>query len=299
MARSYPNVRIAIAAIVCAARVAGADPHSDTATKLFEEGRDLAKVANYPAACERFAKSYELEPAPGTAVNFADCQEHLGHLARAWQLFDTAANSSDRGANPVRAQYARDRANALLSRLGTIVVHGTGEFTRVTIGGRDVAPAAELREHVDPGDVDVVATSRERNFSSTVHAAAGATSTVDVPVPTHTRRAHAWVVGAVAAGGAGATALVLSGVFGLSAARYYNDAFTHGQCFYTSHGDECSPAGLATVDAAHERANIGTALFVGGAVLVGAGIVLYIEAPREHAIEIAPAAGGVTVSGRF
>src|SRR5664279_1330441 len=80
-----PQVRIALLAIVLSAGVASADSAKDRsarAAKLFEEGRDLARVANYQDACDHFAQSYELDPAAGTAVNFADCQEHLGHLAR-------------------------------------------------------------------------------------------------------------------------------------------------------------------------------------------------------------------------
>ena len=303
-------VRIAFLAVLCAAGVAAAEPAKDRAlaTKLFEEGRELSKVANYAEACDRFGRSYEIDPAPGTAVNYADCQEHLGHLARAWQLFDEAAARSDREANAVRAQYARDRASALMPRLGTLVVKIADtrlDQLTVTIGGRGVKPAAELHDHADPGDVEIVVAAPERRYATTAHAAAGATTAVDVPALGREAqgRRRSWVMAAYATGGAGVASLVISGVLGISAARYYNDAFTHGQCFYTPRGDECTPDGLATVAAAHSRANIGTGFFIGGVALVGTSVALWMFAPRGNAIEITPSVSpgtaGVSVAGRF
>ena len=301
-------MRIAFLAVLCASHLAVADTPKDRAAKLFEEGRELAKVASYAEACDRFAKSYELDPAPGTGVNFADCQEHLGHLARAWQLFDASAARADREQNAVRAQYARDRANALLPRLGTLVIKvGDHRFDRlnITIGDRSVMPAAEIHDRVEPGDVEIVVAAPEQRFVTTAHASAGVTTTVEVPMLglDAGHRRHSWVVAAAATGAAGVASLAISGVLGLSAARYYNDAFTHGQCFYTASGDQCTPAGLATVESAHTRANVGTAMFIGGLALVTTSVALYWFAPREHAVEVLPAVSStgasVSLSTRF
>ena len=307
-------MRIALLAIVLSAGVASADSAKDRsarAAKLFEEGRDLARVANYQDACDHFAQSYELDPAAGTAVNFADCQEHLGHLARAWQLFDAAASAADHDKNPVRAQYARDRANVLVPRLGVVVVKiADDRLDRITlqIGDRTIPAGAEVHERVDPGDIQLVASAPERRFESTVHVAAGAISTVDVPLLVHPAaeapgRRRSYVVAAIALGGAGVASLAISGLFGLDAARFYNDAFTHGQCFNTVRGDECTPEGLKTVDTAHSRANVGTGFAVVGVALVATGVGVFVFAPRDGALEVAPAAtptsAGVTVSGRF
>ena len=59
--------------------------HAQTAesTKLFEEGRALAKAGNFTEACAKFETSLSLDPAVGTKLNFADCHEHLGHFALA------------------------------------------------------------------------------------------------------------------------------------------------------------------------------------------------------------------------
>src|SRR5262245_58569014 len=75
--------------------------------KLFEEGRALAKDGKWTEACDKFAKSLELDHASGTLVNFADCQEHLSHYAQAYRLFDEAALASDKEGNVERQKFAR------------------------------------------------------------------------------------------------------------------------------------------------------------------------------------------------
>ena len=54
------------------------------ASRLFAEGRELAKRGDHAAACQAFIESYALEPAVGTLLNLARCDEELGAPARAW-----------------------------------------------------------------------------------------------------------------------------------------------------------------------------------------------------------------------
>ncbi|HEU4616168.1 MAG TPA: hypothetical protein VFS15_28920, partial [Kofleriaceae bacterium] len=90
-------VRLFVAALVCGLTATAAAQPGDGAapddaatddaappkesTRLFEEGRALAKQGKYEQACATFSRSLELERAPGTLLNLADCHEHLGHLA--------------------------------------------------------------------------------------------------------------------------------------------------------------------------------------------------------------------------
>ncbi|MFT3697419.1 MAG: hypothetical protein QM831_30025 [Kofleriaceae bacterium] len=302
-------MRTLVASLLCGvAAVATAESpkqRASDAAKLFEEGRDLAKVANYKDACDRFARSYDLDPADGTAVNFADCQEHLGHLAVAYQLFEKAAASKD---NPVRAQYARDRATALDGRLGTVIVRlADRDFDDISLslGSRVVTPAGELHERVDPGDVELVAHTRHRHYEQTLHVSAGNTTTVDVPVlggtATEQRKSRNFVIGAIATGGAGVAVWITGAVFMISAERYYNQAFTNGECYRGASGDLCTPAGLQRVDDARSRGNVATGMSIVGAALIATGVGLYVFAPRE--VEVAPTAtatsAGVSLTGRF
>ena len=82
-----------IAILLAATRLAVAQPDPEAA-RIFQRGRELAKLGQLTEACALFARSYELDPALGTAVNLADCLERQGQLCRAWVLFDVVARNS-------------------------------------------------------------------------------------------------------------------------------------------------------------------------------------------------------------
>ncbi len=58
-----------------------------SADSLFREGRRAADAGDYTVACVRFEQSYQLEPAAGTLLNWADCEEHRGESSLALQHF--------------------------------------------------------------------------------------------------------------------------------------------------------------------------------------------------------------------
>jgi hypothetical protein len=301
---------IVITTAVLATQAAADD--KQTGAALFQEGRELSQQGKYAEACDRFARSYELEQATGTQVNFADCQEHLGHIARAWQLFDAAAAASDREGNAVRAEYARQRAHVLVARLAPIVIHVVSPDARMTVSaaGRAFVPGKEIHGYVDPGDVEVVAQRGGKRFATTVTARAGATVEVEVPAlgsdggeaPPSGGRSHRWLVASAALGAGGVAGISISALLTLSASRQYADAFAEGDCSHTVRGAECTAAGLSRVDDARSRANLATGVFIGGAALLGGAIATYLLAPHDS-VEVAPLAGsgeaGVTISGRF
>jgi hypothetical protein len=70
----------------------------------------------------------------------------------------------------------------------------------------------------------------------------------------------------------------------------------------------CDPMGLEQTHDARSTANTATVIFIGGAVAVGAGITLYLLAPKseERAREaryvvpsVTPEGAGVVYGGRF
>jgi tetratricopeptide (TPR) repeat protein len=304
----------AIAAMVVAAlavtRIAVADPVDATeAGQAFQRGRDLAKDGRFPEACAEFGHSYELDPALGTAVNLADCLEHLGQLRRAWQLFDLVARAQGQQS---RARFARQRADALLPRLATLVVtvrEPAAPGLTLRIGEQTVPPAAEIRELVEPTDVAITATLPGRPaFRATVHAVAGAMNTIEVPAfaapeaaaEARRRRPYVYLAGGLAA--AGAVGLAASVVLGLGARSAYHDALD----------TDCAPANIAgdtgyarcraRVDRAGVRADHATAIAIGGALLAAAATAVFVAAPRES-VQVAPLADrralGLGVVGRF
>ena len=77
-----------VAASLCllAGRSAGAEPRDPAAAEwLFREGRALMKKGDFAPACAKLAESQRLDPAVGTLMNLAECEERIGRTASAWQ----------------------------------------------------------------------------------------------------------------------------------------------------------------------------------------------------------------------
>lgn len=299
--------------VIASLVIAGAAAAETESARLFAEGKELSRQGKYREACDRFAQSYELEAATGTQVNMADCEEHLGHIARAWQLFDAAANKSDREDNGVRAQYARRRASALLPRLGAIVltIEGASENMQVSVGGRDYLPGPEVRAYVDPGEVAIRVQLPGKLFKRSVRVGAGESTAISVELssgvarstpPTSGGKRRGWVVAAGVLGGVGVAGLGTSAVLTILASRGYGDTFADGECMHTPRGPECTETGLSRVDDARSVANIATGVAIAGTAAVASAFVIYLLAPRAT-LEVAPAVSdggaGVSVGGRF
>src|SRR6185295_4211554 len=89
------------------------------AEALFLRGRTEMKDGRFPAACESFSRSFQLDPAPGTALNLSLCEEKLGKVASAWihlrDYLDRSQQDDDR--RPAALEY--------LTRLESEVPHLT------------------------------------------------------------------------------------------------------------------------------------------------------------------------------
>ncbi len=144
--------------VVLVPALVAAQPQRES-ERLFAEGRELARQGNHEEACKRFARSFMLDRAPGTALNYGDCLEHLGHNRRAWQLFSEAATAFERSGD-ARVTFARQRADAAAAKLGTVVLRiaepGTPGLL-VQIGDSLLTPVPELTHRVDAGDVVIIA----------------------------------------------------------------------------------------------------------------------------------------------
>jgi hypothetical protein len=318
----------AIATVLAVTRIAVAEPAATEASAIFQQGRDLARQGRFAEACQLFAKSYELDPALGTAVNLADCLERQGHVRRAWELFDVVARNSQSVQS--RARLARQRADALAARFATVVVTVRGTpppGLAVRIGERELPLAAirdtevremevremevremEVREMIEPRDVEVVATAPGRpTFRTVLHATAGSTVTVEIPAfgddeppATRRRRSRVYLAGGLAT--AGVAGLGVSLGLAISAKRTYDGAFLD-DCVHLGSDVTCRNArGTATIERAGRRADLATGFAIAGGVLAGAAAAVFLTAPTET-VGIAPIASphalGLGVVGRF
>ncbi len=110
-----------ILGLVVVARVAHAqavDGGTARAAELFERGRlDVVQRGDYATACELFAQSYNLDSAPGTALNLGDCNEHLDRLGEALHWFEQAEQAFAAVHDSEREGFAHGRAEAVRARI--------------------------------------------------------------------------------------------------------------------------------------------------------------------------------------
>jgi tetratricopeptide (TPR) repeat protein len=292
---------LAFACVIGIASEAMADDAAAQAKALFEEGRKLADAGQIAAACDKFEASMHLDPRKlGTTLNLADCRERQGRLLDAYGLFSQVADDVARAADG-REAFVRQRIDSLLARLARVTLHITAPTSglSVKLGSHDLASSAwPAQQIVEPGaiTVDVTAPGR-RPFHAERTAIAGGELAIDVPAlelvaqvpipqPTidHERSPRSRTPFIVAGGGG---ALLLASL-----------AITlHGKSRY----NEAVSAGDATrVRSAQREADIATGVAIGGAVVVGIGVALYVRDRRDRPI-VTPTTDahgvGIAVSG--
>jgi hypothetical protein len=298
---------IAAAAAAAVALVAAAPARADDtddkrdAARLFKEGRAAVKAGDLDEACDKFEASFRLDPAIGTKLNLADCFEQKGLLVAAYRLFDEAAAEAARTSKEGRESFARDRADALATRLYllTLELVDPAPNTTVTVAGVVVAPAAWAAPRaLLPGSIAIAVTAPGRTpYHTRVDGGAGESRTLRIPAlaplapgevdptvgaatggpgadltarPARPSRRLAYIVG-----GSGAGLLATSLVLGLVARSRYQDA----DCG-PDHGfpdGTCSATGQAQADRARTLADVGTGFAVAGVAAVGVGVYLFLR----------------------
>ena len=137
---------------------ASADP---LAEKWFRDGRKALKDGHRDEACELFQRSEDREKKVGTLLNLADCREHQGRIASAWDDFLQAKSLAIRE-NDNRASEAARRAATLEPRLSYVTIEVPEKFrtASLAVSRNGVAVAtSELNAIVplDPGTYTIEA----------------------------------------------------------------------------------------------------------------------------------------------
>lgn len=256
------------------ARAASRDPAA--AEALFRDARAAMQRGDYDVACAKLDESQRLDPAPGTLLNLAECEEKRGRLASAWQDYQWAIESLPAGDE--RVPYAKSHADALAPRLPRLVVRlarSAPEGAHVRRDQVDLG-AASLGAPlpVDPGKHALVVTAPGRVARTYEVAAAegrAAEITVDVGAPDERApapeaRGMGKLPGFVGIGLGGA-ALVAGSVTGVLAIGRARVADEHCDPAHT-----CDDIGLAANRDGRTFSTISTVSFVAAVVLVGGGI---------------------------
>jgi hypothetical protein len=311
--------------------VARAQSASDqaAATALFKQGRDLMAAGKYADACPKLAESQRLDPGAGTLLNLATCYEKNGQLASAWTTYQDAASAAQKAGEGERVKAARARVAALEPNLPTLTIVVPAAVDRpdleVRRDGALVGRAAwGAPIPVDPGPhpLDASAPGKAPWHGQALVGGAGAKVSIQIPplgdaatppapatsapvAPTPatgpaapaappadsatpssggTQRTIALITG-----GVGIVGIGVGSVFGVIAMSKNNS--TSGHC----NGSVCDAPTIATLGDARTDATVSTVGFVAGGVLLAAGAVLYLTAPKgapSTGLVVSPGAAG-------
>ncbi len=307
------------------ALAATAHAQSPSAGELFKQGRDLAKAGKHAEACEKFQKSQELDPQLGTLFNIAQCEEKTGKLAQALAAYREVVAKDT---NAKRKATAAEYQSKLEPRVPKLVVQIAKPPPSLVVtldgptGGKPIE--ANLPIEVDLGDYTVIARAdgyRELSAKvkidkegdtttvpvalALVHAETTVTHAEPQPKPVeelHTtaepQHSHRKTYGKIALIGGGAV-IAAGAVFGVLANGKWSDA--KAVCGGTTCPTQPQvDMAEALVNDARSDGNISTGLVVGGAVIAGIGIALWLTAPSdEHAVHVTATAHGAAIAGRF
>jgi len=307
--RTTPStVAIGLGAVLLSCPALAGD--AQTAEALYQSAREALARGDLDRACPEFAESQRLDPAPGTLLNLAECEERSGKLASALAHVQEAHDELPPG--DYRLPFSLDKIAKLKRRVPHLVLRvkgGPEPGTKVIRDGTELGSASlSVPLPVDPGKhVCVLRMPGHADARVEVSLDESETRTVDlVPGPAAalpggaTRRAgdvqRTW---GLVAGGAGLAGLALGGILGLTSKIQYDDAVKN--CANPPTG--CPSGSVTGSQSAYTQAAVADAGFIAGGVLVATGLTLFFTAPRTHEVTVAPAVGarqaGFRVSGSF
>lgn len=282
--------------VLASPRLAPAQTRDPAAAEaLFRAGRDAAERHDWREACDKLRESQRLDPAAGTLLNIAICEEALGELATAWQHYQQVvaelADSDDR--LPYARQLLADLSNRV-PRLTVRAAPGSPADMVVTRDGVEMGGASlGMAVPVNPGRhvIRVTAAGRQaREYEVALREAA--TEVVEVapgaplPAAEPDRRApRAPRVAPAPTGsslprtsgfvaiGVGLTGVAVGAVTG--ALVFSKKAEVNDECERDPAGRlACSQQGLDASDAGRAFATTSTVSFVVGAASLAVGVFL-------------------------
>jgi hypothetical protein len=294
----------------------------ERADAAFEEARELFDQGRFKEACDKFELSMQLDPSPGTLLNLGNCYEPQGDLVRALAAFERALADAQKTPDVKRRELwtsaARERIAALSARVPEIVVRGAPEGGVVTLDGTPITP--DEKQRLNPGRHTIEATAPgKRRFERSVELSAGQKLELELPAleaeapaavlspppvdsePPPSDRAAGFGPWPYILAGTGAALLGGSLVTGLMARSKADELDRECQ------NGRCDPSLENVKDSAETLALTTDVLWIGGALLAGAGVTLFVidatSGPDEATTAIRTgcfdAGCGLLASGRF
>jgi hypothetical protein len=336
VAVALPLLIVAIATIAATAHAEPGDAEKKAAAQaLFDEARALTAEGSFAQACPKLEESVRLDPTPGSKFYLAECFERVGKLASAWTYYLDAADTAKAAGSADREKFARDRAEAVKSRISRVVV-AVPATTRATPGLEVRRDGVVLGEGqwdapipVDPGRHVITASAPGRvAWESAIEASEpGKTLTVAVPTlleapkpkparvdpprpiarpippaPAPPSARDRRQIAGIVTGVVGVIGLGVGTAFGVDAASKAGKSNADGHC---DAANFCDTTGLGLRHDAIGSATISTVSFVVGGALLAGGVVLVLTAPARpqaaaiSSVSVAVGPGSLFISGSF
>jgi tetratricopeptide (TPR) repeat protein len=260
-----------VVVLPAAVKAQPATPDAKVAEELAQQAFDAYQKGDFGAAIALYKKAYQSSAAGVILFNIANIYDKkLKDKEQALEYYRKYLRSGD--TEPELVKRASDRLDTVRAE--------------IEAGKRS---QEEERNAANPASRPSSGTSTQPGLT--------VTSSAPPPPPPWTRT-QKW---GLAAGGVGVGAFIGSGVFAYLA--YSNNNKAKDKCTDTACPDDY---GLGTTRSAHKWANWSTGLFVGGAALVTAGVVLYIYGPAKKedrmngtTVGIVPQLGGLAITGAW
>jgi hypothetical protein len=158
-----PWLPILAFALLLSPSAQGQSGNKSAATALFKEGRDAFDKGDFPTACTKFAESQKADPAPGTLLNLAVCEDRLGKLLSAKQRLEELIPQLPKSDD--RIPFAKELAVKLderIPRLKLILARTAPPDTKVKLAGESAPLPLDTPIPMDPGKHDLVVTAPGR-----------------------------------------------------------------------------------------------------------------------------------------
>ena len=297
---------MALAACVFSAGPAYAETSANKAAAdaLFAEGRALVTQEKWFEACEKFIESDRFESAVGTSLNLGECHERLGRTASAYGAFGEAKRLAALRGDTEREAHAAERRAKLEPRLSRIALRLPSGVpgVKVMLDGRELGTGAlGAAIPVDPGRHNVNAVAPDKpDFEKQLIVGPGPV-TVAVEIIFPGDKPNPWMdpsqwsparSAGIVVGAAGVVGGLAGAGFGIAAIVKNNASKTRCE---SEDPTKCSLVGLSLRNRAGTYADISTGAIVGGGVLVGVGLGLFLfggsivqEKPQAEEIRIIP-----------
>lgn len=277
------------------------------AEALFREGRAAAQAGNYQLACQKFHESHRLDPAPGTVLNIADCEEKLGHIATAWTLYQEVTQKIP--SRDERHAIASERVAALEPRVPKLAIRLAKDApanARVRRDGVELKSASlDTPLPVDPGKHEIVVEAEGHARSRIeITIAEGEVKRVSVGPGAVLAESDRGQKTSASASGSRTTGYVLGGIgiIGLGIGSVTGMMVLSKKSTVDDNCDAQKRCNSTGADAAESGRTLGTVSgvsFILGAVALGAGAYLVLSSKEKQTTEVGFSPGQVFLRRAF